>query len=153
MGEIQAHLSSVKEGTIVLDALDDQDMKAQMKKFDADGDGNLKLQEILAAFKVSQDRMAILKYALIFLVFVLLLSYVTLGGMVYYVIQITKESAIGTSGVMFVKGTDQLVQVGSADFSVENGVFYSKANGQCSNGTCPSAAPIQTLQVSEHHVA
>jgi hypothetical protein len=32
----------------------------QMKKFDADGDGSLKLQEILAAFKLSQDRMAML---------------------------------------------------------------------------------------------
>jgi hypothetical protein len=126
VGEIQAHLSSVKEGTIILDALDDQDMKMQIKKFDVDGDGSLKLQEILAAFKVSQDRMAILKYALIFLVFALLLSYVTLGGLVYYVIQITKESSIGSSGVMFIKGTDQPVQVGSADFTVENGVFYSK---------------------------
>ena len=132
-----------------MDALDDQDMKAQMKKFDVDGDGNLKLQEILAAFKVSQDRMAILKYALIFLVFVLLVSYVTLGGMVYYVIQITKESSIGVSGIMFVKGTDQPVQVGSADFTVENGVFFTRANGACSNGTCPSAAPIQTQQASE----
>jgi hypothetical protein len=145
--EIQAHLDSVKEGTIVLDALENQDIKQQMKKFDIDGDGSLKLQEILSAFKMSQDRAEILKYSMAGLVLALLVSYVILGGLVYYVIELTKESMIGTSGLMLVKGTNQTVQVGSADFTVEDGVFHTRASGTCSNTTCPSAAPIQTLQV------
>jgi hypothetical protein len=149
VGEIQAHLDSVKEGTIVLDALRDQDMKTQMKKFDIDGNGRLKLQEVLAAFKESQDRAKHLKLSLVFLVISLLLSYVTLSGLVYYIIQLTQEISIGASGIMFVKGTDRLVQVGSADFTVQEGVFHSRAVGQCSNGTCPSSSPIQTFQVIE----
>jgi hypothetical protein len=147
MSEIQACLSSVKEGTIVLDALDDADMKKAMQKFDVDGDGSLKLREILLAFKMSQDKVEILKYSLAGLVLALLVSYVVLGGLVYYVVELTKESSIGSSGTMMIKGTSQAVQVGSADFTVENGVFHTKSGGSCSNGTCPAPAPIQTLQV------
>jgi hypothetical protein len=145
MSEIQAHLDSVNEGTIILDSLDDPLMKKEMKKFDVDGDGNLKLREILMAFKLSQDRIDILKYSLVGLVIALIVSYVVLGGLVYYVIELTKESSIATSGTMLVKGTNQPVQVGSADFSVEGGVFHSKS--ACTNGTCAASAPIQTLQV------
>ena len=87
MSEIQAHLDSVNEGTIILDALDDPVMKKEMKKFDVDGDGNLKLREIMMAFKLSQDRIDILKYSLIGLVLALIVSYVVLGGLVYYVIE------------------------------------------------------------------
>jgi hypothetical protein len=145
VGEIEAHITAVKDGTIVLDSLVDHDMKKNMKKFDVDGDGHLKLQEILSAFKVSQDRTEIMKYFVKFLFFALLVSYITLGGLVYYVVQISKDSSIGNSGLMFVKGTDHLVQVASADFTVQNGVFYSRS---CSNGTCPAAAPIQTEQAS-----
>jgi hypothetical protein len=143
--EVEAHTSAVKKGTIVLDSLADSDMKKQMKEFDQDGDGNLTLQEILTAFKMSQDRMKIMKYFVIFLIFALVISYITLGGLVYYVIQLTKESSIEKSGLMMVKGTDQVVQVGSADFTVKDGVFYSRS---CANGTCPAAAPIKTQQVS-----
>ena len=39
-------------------------MKKAMQKFDIDGDGSLKLREILLAFKMSQDRVEILKYSL-----------------------------------------------------------------------------------------
>ncbi len=145
MHEIQAHLDSVNEGTILLEALKDPEMKNEMKKFDADGDGILKLREILTAFKISQDRAQILKYSLAGLVLALIVTYVVLGGLVYYVIQLTKESSIASSGTMLVKGTNQLVQVGSADFSVEGGVFHSKS--ACTNGTCSASAPIQTLQV------
>ena len=123
MHEIQAHLDSVNEGTILLEALKDPEMKNKMKKIDADGDGILKLREILMAFKISQDRAQILKYSLAGLVLALIVTYVVLGGLVYYVIQLTKESSIASSGTMLVKGTNQLVQVGSADFSVEDGVL------------------------------
>jgi hypothetical protein len=143
--EVEAHVSAVKKGTIVLDSLADSDMKKHMKEFDLDGDGNLTLQEILTAFKVSQDRTQIMKYFVMFLIFALIISYITLGGLVYYVIQLSKESSIEKSGLMMVKGTDQVVQVGSADFTVKDGVFYSRS---CSNGTCPAAAPIKTQQVS-----
>ena len=77
----------MNEGTIILDALDDPVMKKEMKKFDVDGDGNLKLREIMMAFKLSQDRIDILKYSLIGLVLALIVSYVVLGGLVYYVIE------------------------------------------------------------------
>ncbi len=140
----------MKEGTIVLDALGDTDMKREMKKFDIDGDGNLKLREILAAFKLSQDRVEIFKYAIVLLVLALLVSYLVLGGLVYYIVDLSKESSIGTSGVMLMKGTNQTVQVGSADFTVENGVFQTRANGLCTNGTCPASAPIQTAQVGHY---
>jgi hypothetical protein len=143
--EMETHVSAVKEGKIVLDALVDPDMKRDMKKFDMDDDGKLTLPEILSAFKLSQDRMQFMKYLVLFLVLALIVSYITLGGLVYYVIQLSKESSIEKTGLMVVKGTDQLVQVGSADFTVKNGIFYSRS---CANGTCPAAAPIQTQQVS-----
>ena len=76
MHEIQAHLDSVNEGTILLEALKDPEMKNEMKKFDADGDGILKLREILMAFKISQDRAQILKYSLAGLVLALIVTYV-----------------------------------------------------------------------------
>ena len=145
--EMETHIAAVREGKIVLDALVDPDMRKDMKTFDMDDDGKLTLPQILTAFKLSQDRMQFMKYFILFLVLTLIVSYITLGGLVYYVIQLSKESSIEKTGLMLVKGTDQLVQVGSADFTVKNGMFYSRT---CVNGTCPAAAPIQTQQVSAH---
>jgi hypothetical protein len=148
MQELQKDVDSMKAGAIILDQLDDQDMKEQMKKFDIDNDGKLEAFEILAALKESHARGKFLMYAIVGLVLALIVSYVTLGGLVYFVIQLSKESSIAPTGMMLIKGTDQIVQVGSADFTVQNGVFHTRAQEKCSGGTCSSSEPIKTSQVS-----
>jgi hypothetical protein len=148
MGELTAHLDSVREGTIMLDALANKKMQQEMKKFDIDGDGVLKLEEISVAFKMSQDRAQLLKQMLFGSLIGLLLSYVVLSGLVYFVIQISKETAVGSSGTMLVKGTNQTVQVSSADFAIMNGTFYPRFSGTCADGTCPTSSPVQTSQVT-----
>lgn len=148
MAELQKDIDSMKAGAIILDQLDDQDMKKQMKNFDIDNDGKLEAFEILAALKESHARGKFMMYAIIALVIALIVSYVTLGGLVYFVIQLSKDSSIAPTGIMLIKGTDQIVQVGSADFTVQDGVFQTRAQEKCSSGTCRSSEPIKTSQVS-----
>ena len=147
--ELKAHIDAVKEGTIKLDSLADKKMQDQMKKFDLDGDGDLKLSEISVAFKLSQDRAMLFKQMLCASIVGLLLSYVVLSGLIYYVIEVSKDTTIGSSGSLLIKGTDQTVQVNSAEFAIVNGTFYPRHSGTCSSGACQnsSQAAVQTSQV------
>ena len=122
-------------------------MRKQMRGHDLDGDDSLKLQDMFSAFQISNDKRNKLKFSIAAFVLALLVSCIILAGLVVYGIQITKDSRIGESGIMFVKGTNQTVQVGSADFTVEDGIFHTRTSGTCSAGTCQSAEPIHTLQV------
>ena len=91
-----------------------------------------------------------MSYILVAALILLVISYAVLGGLVYYVIQLSKESSIDKSGVMMMKGTDQPVQVGSADFKVVDGVFTSQGK-TCTDGSCPNpSGAIQTSQVQHH---
>ena len=146
MQELEKGIDSVKEGSIVLNQLADENIRKQMDEFDIDKDGKLEAHEILAALKESHARHQFLKYAVISLVVALLVSYVTLGGLVYFVVQLAKESSIAPNGAMTIKGTDQIVQVGSADFTVKDGVFHTQPQKRCSAELCPAPEPIKTSQ-------
>ncbi len=144
--EIEKGIDSVKEGSIVINQLADENIRRQMDQFDIDKDGKLEAYEILAALKESHARHKFLKYAVISLVIALLVSYVTLGWLVHFVIQLAKDSSIAPNGAMMIKGTDQIVQVGSADFTVKDGVFHTQPQKKCSAESCPAPEPIKTSQ-------
>ncbi len=147
--EVQIHLEAVKEGTIVLSALTNPEMKKKMEQFDVDNDGKLRLDEIVSAFTQSQLQVRMANRALVVLLVALLISYIVIGGLVFYVIQVAKESRVETHGLMMVKDSNQTVQVGSADFTVVNGVLHTKVQ-TCSKDTCQSSqvgVPIQSSQV------
>ena len=70
-------------------------------------------------------------------------------GLLIVVIEMTKESKIGSNGVMLVKGTTDPVRVASTDFTVINGVLStrsSQSNQTCGGGVCPSD-PIKVSEV------
>jgi len=83
-----------------------------------------------------------------------------MGGLMFSVIEMTKESKIGGSGVMTVKGSNTPVQTASSDMTVSNGVLSTRPgteqtgrrwiNGRragCQDdGTC--ALTTQSTQVS-----
>jgi len=42
------------------------------------------------------------------------------AGLIYLVVDMTKESAVGASGAMTVKGTDVPVQTASSEFEIDS---------------------------------
>ena len=93
----------------------------------------------------------ILSAGLFFLLLVLLAA---IGGLMFEIIERTKESNVGGDGRMVVKGSNAVVQTASSDLTLENGVLVVRGNanrrrqGCGENETCP-AEPIKTAANSE----
>lgn len=147
--EAQSHSKS--QGTIPFDAFP-ENVQDKLKELDLSGDGKIDAKEIIAGMQALQREKQKTRQ-LLFLVTVLsILMCLLLGaicGVLFAVIVMTKESKIGSSGVMLVKGTSDPVRVASTDFTVINGVLSSRnsqSNQTCAGGVCPSD-PIKVSEV------
>ncbi len=93
-------------------------MQEQLKELDHSGDGHLDASEVLAGIqalnreKQKSKRLIWLSFAL--LAFSVLLL-VAMFGLIYQVVEMTKESRVDPSGIMMVKGSNVPVQVRSED--------------------------------------
>ena len=132
----------------------------QLKELDDTGDEQLDAKEILAGIqalareKKKSKRLMWLSAGL--LAFSLLLL-VAMGGLMFEIIQMTKESKMDPSGVMRTKNSDAPVQTASMDTVVDaNGVMAVRPTPGSrrigcgiDNATCP-ASPIKTAQNTEN---
>jgi hypothetical protein len=122
-----------------------------LKQLDTGGDGKLDAQEILAGIRAlhrEKEKTRQLLWITVGLFIFLLLLLGAVGGMLYFVIQVTKDSTLDASGAMIAKGSNKSVQVSSTDFSVVDGVLVPRTSGNltCSGGFCPRN-PVQVTQV------
>ena len=149
--EAKSHYKT--QGAIPFDAFPDN-VQDKLKELDLSGDGKIDAKEIIAGMQAlhrerQKTRQLFLLVTALSILMCLLLGAVC--GLLFAVIEITKESKIGSNGVMFVKGTSDPVRVASTDFTVIDGVLSTRdprSNQTCGGGVCP-------IQVSEvkftHH--
>jgi hypothetical protein len=125
-----------------------------LKELDTSGDGKIDAKEIIAGMQALQRekqktrQLLLMVTVLGFLMCVLLAA---ICGLLFAVIELTKESKIGSDSIMLVKGKNDPVRVASTDFTVINGVLStrdSRANQTCGGGVCPSK-PIQVSEASQ----
>jgi len=93
-------------------------VQEQLKELDHSGDGHLDASEVLAGIraltreKQKSKRLLWLSFGLLaFLLLVLVAKF----GLMYQVVEMTKESRVNPSGIMMVKGSNVPVQVRSED--------------------------------------
>jgi hypothetical protein len=148
---LRAQSHSKTQGTIPFDAFP-ENVQDKLKELDLSGDGKIDAKEIIAGMQALQREKQKTRQLLLLVTVLGILMCLLLGaicGMLFAVIDMTKESRIGSSGVMLVKGTSDPVRVASTDFTVINGVLStrgSQSNQTCGGGVCPSD-PIQVSEV------
>ncbi len=142
--EAQSH--SKTQGAISFEAFPDN-VQDKLKELDLSGDGKIDAKEIIAGMQALQrerQKTRQLFWLVIFLGILMCLLLGTMCGLLFAVIEMTKESKI-SNGMMLVKGTNDPVRVASTDFTVIDGVLSTRnpqSNQTCGGGVCP-------IQVSE----
>merc|ERR1711966_115843 len=114
---------------------------------DANGDGELDVVEIIHGFEAlnrEKRRKHQLMYFAVGLVIFAMLLLVAVGGLMAYVIRVTKDTEVDGS-VMYVKGTEQVIQTSSSEFTVQDGMVVNREEGCEDNGTC-GASPLKVSQ-------
>lgn len=126
-------------------------VQEKLRLFDDTGDGIIDAQEVLAGVEaLARERQRsknLLRVALGLTLGIILLV-VALGGMMAFVIDMTKDSKVGGSGVMLAKGTNSPVQTASAEMKVVNGQLQTRGDDTCGvngNETCPATALETTV--------
>jgi hypothetical protein len=148
---VESHSNAKTEGTIPFSAFP-ENVQDKLKELDLSGDGKIDAKEIIAGMQALQREKQKTRQLLLMLSVLGVLMCVLLAaicGLLFAVIELTKESKIGSDSVMLVKGKNDPVRVASTDFTVINGVLSSRdsrANQTCGGGVCPSN-PIQVSEV------
>jgi len=94
------------------------DLQGTMKAFDQDGDGTVNKAELAAAarmYKESKEKVRMLGKIIAALSIVLLLTLLAIMGLVYVVVEMSKETSTGGDGVMTVKGSSEAVRVDTVE--------------------------------------
>jgi hypothetical protein len=127
-----------------------ESVQEKLKELDTSGDGQVDANEILAGIEALHRERNKARQMLIAVGILILLVCILLGGtalILASVIDASKESRIGSSGAMLVKGSNETVRVGAVDFTVVNGVLASRDPQSCNRSACPPSA-IQVSEVS-----
>jgi hypothetical protein len=126
-----------------------ENMKSALKELDTDGDEIISAHEVFRGVEalLREKRRTRLQTNLVIAMAIFLILFTGGGcGVMFALIQATKDSSIGTDGMMLVKSTTQPVRTASADMSVEGGVLTSRCTSSCPANF--SSSPIQTSAVS-----
>ncbi len=129
-------------------------VQEKLKALDADGSGYVDADEVVEgvrALEREKQRTKSLMWLIVGLFVFLVLLLAATGGVLFFVIDATKESRTDSSGVLLAKGSGTPVQVASVDFSVVDGMLVPK-NVTCGGGVCPNT-PLQVTQVFGYHTS
>jgi hypothetical protein len=147
---LQAHSDSKDEGTIPFNAFPEH-VQDKLKDLDLNGDKKIDANEIVAGMQALQREKKKSRQFMVLIFLLCICVCVLLGGisgLLVAFLDMSKESKIGSNGVMVVKGTNEPVRIASTDFTVIDGILYNRAsdlNRSCSAGACP----LYPIQVSE----
>jgi len=94
------------------------DLQGSLKAFDHDGDGMINKAELAAAarmYRESKNNVRALGKVIVALSAVLLLTLFAIMGLVYLVVEMSKETSTGSDGTMTVKGSSEPVRVDTVE--------------------------------------
>jgi len=121
--------------------------RQMLEEHDKNNDGELDVVEIIHGFEALQ-REKRRKHQLMWfstgLILFSILLLVAVGGLMAYVIRLTKDTEVEGS-VMYVKGTTDPIQTSASEFTVKDGKVVNRASGDCGDDqTCES--PLKVSQ-------
>lgn len=120
--------------------------RVMLEEHDKNGDGELDVVEIIHGFEAlnreKRRKHQLMWFSTGLIVFSILLL-IAVGGLMAYVIRLTKDTEVQGS-VMYVKGTTDPIQTSASEFTVKNGMVVNRAS-DCEEGqTCEN--PLKVSQ-------
>jgi CRP-like cAMP-binding protein len=130
------------------------EVQRMLKEYDTDGDGQFSVDEvetIISTLLQTKKRAKSMKYVAMAAFVALLAVCASMFAMAVLGAEVAKDVSQSDSGLMTVKGTDQVVQVASSDFTVDaDGSLVMRVatpwDEHCEDGHCETDTGRRALQ-------
>lgn len=139
----------VEQGTVHINAFPDF-AQPLLEEHDLDGDGTLEVHEMICAFQAlereRQKARLWFRVTLAALAFILILL-LSISGLLYYILDVMRDSDVKEGGMMVVKDTNLPVQTASFELMVKEGRLVERNSERKCGGD--QECPLQVAEAAE----